>query len=252
MPRDRVSRLLDEFSAVTNAAPRPESPARRMIMRNRFPVATLTGATLVIVVVAVAAFAIGRAGPIADVGASPSASSPTSAMASPLPSVPASPAPSVSASSTPTARPSAPAVPTATPTVGPCRAASLAARITLWEGAAGSRIAHVELKNTGTTSCRLETLDRPQLVAGDGSVRIDGTNPATTDRLTVAPGELLTTLVSVSNDCKPSPVPPISVAFVFGDGQRLVAKPVSPTDTETPPCNGAGSPAMIDMHPWAR
>ena len=45
MPRDRVSRLLDEFSAVTNAAPRPESPARRMIMRNRFPVATRRLAT---------------------------------------------------------------------------------------------------------------------------------------------------------------------------------------------------------------
>jgi hypothetical protein len=244
MPRDRVSRLLDEFSAVTNAAPRPESPARRMIMRNRFPVATLTGATLVLVVVAVAAFVIGRPGPISDVGASPSASSPTSAAASSLPSAPAS--------STPTARPSTPPVASASPTIGPCHPTSLAARITLWEGAAGSRIAHVELRNIGTSPCLLDALDRPQLVAGDGSVRIDGTSPATTDRLTVAPGELLTTLVSASNDCKPAPVPPISVAFVFGDGQRLVAKPVSPTDDTTPPCNGAGSPASIDMHPWAR
>jgi len=103
----------------------------------------------------------------------------------------------------------------------------------------------------GTSPCLLDALDRPQLVAGDGSVRIDGTSPATTDRLIVAPGELLRTLVSASNDCKPVPVPPIRIAFVFADGRRLVAQPVSATDTTTPPCNGAGSPAMIDMHPWA-
>ena len=213
-------------------------------MRNRFPVATLTGATLVIVVVAVAAFVIGRAGTIADVGASPSASSPASAMASPLPSVPGSP--------TPTAPPSVPSVPSATPTIGPCDPPSLAARITLWEGAAGSRIAHVELRNIGTSPCRLDALDRPQLVAGDGSVRINGANPTTSDQLIVAPAELLTTLVSASNDCMPAPVPPTSVAFVLGDGQRIVAKPVNATDTTTPPCNGDGSPATIDMHPWAR
>jgi len=219
-------------------------------MRNRFPVATLTGATLVLVVVAVAAFAIGRAGPSPLVGSSPS--SPLSALASSEPSAPASPAPSVPASPAPTTRPSVSPVASARPATGPCHASSLAARITLWEGAAGSRIAHVELRNTGTSPCLLDALDRPQLVAGDGSVRIDGTSPATTDQLTVAPGDVLTTLVSASNDCKPAPVPPISVAFVFHDGQRLVAKPASPTDADTPPCNGAGSPGMIDMHPWAR
>ena len=69
---------------------------------------------------------------------------------------------------------------------------------------------------------------------------------------TVAPGEVLSTLVSASNDCKPAPVPPVRVAFVFSDGSRLVADAVSPTDTTTPPCNGAGSPAEIDMHPWAK
>jgi hypothetical protein len=83
-------------------------------------------------------------------------------------------------------------------------------------------------------------------------VRIDGKRPSSTDHLTVAPGAVLTTLVSASNDCKPNPVPPVSVAFVFADGRKLVAEAVSPTDTTTPPCNGAGSPATIDMHPWAR
>jgi len=248
MPRDRVSDLLDEFSAVTRAAPRPESPARRMTMRNRMPVATLFGATVVIAVVAVAAFALGRSAPSSVVGASPSPVASAVAVA-PVPSAAPSPSPSLAPS--PSAPASRPPVATPKPTIGPCSPSSLLAKITSWEGAAGSRIAHVSLTNVGTSSCLLEALDRPQLVAGDGSVQIDGVSPATTTRLTVAPGALLTTLVSASNDCKPNPIPPVSVAFVFKDGQRLVAQPFSPTDTTTPPCNGAGSPGFIDMHPWA-
>jgi hypothetical protein len=249
MPRDRVNDLLDEFSAVTRAAPRPESPARRKTMRNRMPVATLFGATVVIAAVAVAAFALGRSGPSSGVGASPPPQASAVAVASP--SVAPSPSPSIAPSPSPSAPASHPPVATPKPTIGPCAPSSLAARITSWEGAAGSRIAHVSLTNVGTSTCLLEALDRPQLVAGDGSVQIDGVSPATTNRLTVAPGALLTTLVSASNDCKPNPIPPVSVAFVLKDGQRFVAQPFSPTDTTTPPCNGAGSPGIIDMHPWA-
>jgi hypothetical protein len=245
MPRDRVSRLLDEFTAVTNAAPRPVSPARRLTMRNRMPVATLTGATLVIVVVAVAAIAIGRPGQSSVVGASPSAP-----VTTPPASVQAVATPSQVAVASPD-RTASPA-PSAHPTTGPCELASLAARITSWEGAAGSRIATVELRNTGTARCLLDAVDRPQLVDGDGTVIIDGKAPASSEQLTLAPGDVLTTLVSASNDCKPAPVPPVSVAFVFADDQRLVADPVSPTDTTVPPCNGAGLSATIEMHSWAR
>jgi len=217
-------------------------------MRNRMPVATLFGPTVVIAVVAVAAFALGRSAPSSVVGASPSPVASAVAVA-PVPSAAPSPSPSLAPS--PSAPASRPPVATPKPTIGPCSPSSLLAKITSWEGAAGSRIAHVSLTNVGTSSCLLEALDRPQLVAGDGSVQIDGVSPATTTRLTVAPGALLTTLVSASNDCKPNPIPPVSVAFVFKDGQRLVAQPFSPTDTTTPPCNGAGSPGFIDMHPWA-
>jgi hypothetical protein len=244
MPDDRTSRLLDEFAAVTNAAPRPESPARRPAMQNRFPVATLFGASLVIVTVAVAALLVGRTGPVQIAGASPSPSArPASAPAS---------APTSAASTPASAAPTATARPTAEPTTGPCTVAHIAARVTQWEGAAGSRIAHVELKNNGSTACLLDTLDRPQLVDGSGTIRIDGQNPTTNDRLTLEPRAVVTTLVSAANDCGPDPKPPVTVAFVFPDGQRLVAEPVSPTDTTIPPCNGAGSPASIDMHPWAR
>jgi hypothetical protein len=199
-------------------------------MRNRLPAATLTGASLIVVAVAVAAIAFGRSGPNPAVGSSPSTSV----------SLP---------SSVPTT-----AVSTASPrsSIGPCDPADLAARITLWEGAAGQRIAHVQLTNRGTTDCLLEQLARPQLVNGDGGVLIDGRSPASGDQITVAPGAVLNTLVEAGNYCKAAPPPPVSVAFVFRDGGRVVAQPVDPSDATLPPCLGPTQPATIDMHPWAR
>lgn len=224
MPRDRASRVLDEFSAVTSAAPRPDSPAERIVMRSRFPVATLSMASLVVVAVAVAAIVLGRSGPSPAAGSSPAPST--------VPSAPVS-------------------VASAESTIGPCVPTELSARVTLWEGAAGQRIADVELTNRGTTDCLLDALARPQLVGGDGGVLIDGKNPSTSGQLTVAPGALLKSLVAAGNYCKSAPIPPVSVAFVFADGRRLVADPVSPADVTLPPCNGAGVPATISMHAWA-
>jgi hypothetical protein len=141
----------------------------------------------------------------------------------------------------------------AAPTIGQCDASQLAARITLWEGAAGHRIAHVELSNVGPVACTVEAMSRPQLVDGNGAVLIDGAVPPTSAVLSVHPGDVLKTLVQDANYCGPEPVAPVSVAFVFrGDG-RVVASPVSPTDTTLPPCNGApGSAGDIEMQPWAR
>lgn len=244
MPRDRVSRLLDEFSAVTDAAPRPESPARRVAMTNRMPLGTLTGASLVIVAVAIAAIVLGRPGPVPTAGASPSV-------------------PAVAVASAPSARPSgphaastvpAPTAPASTatpePTIAPCDPAVLAARITLWEGAAGSRIAHVELKNTGSSDCLLGDRSRPQLVGGGGAVLIDGKASTTSNGLVMLPGVVHTTLVEAGNYCGPAPVPPVTVAFVLAAGE-VKATPVSPDDTTLPPCLGAGEAPTIAMHPWS-
>jgi len=53
------------------------------------------------------------------------------------------------------------------------------------------------------------------------------------------------------NYCGPTPVPPITVAIVLPSGGRIVAAPVSQTDTMgLAPCNGAGSPAYIEMQAW--
>jgi hypothetical protein len=121
----------------------------------------------------------------------------------------------------------------------------------MWEGAAGHRIAHVELTNQGSP-CVLEAMARPQLVGGDGSVLIFGTNPPPSDDLTVPSGGNLTTLVQAGNYCGDPPVAPVSVAFVLKDGGRIVAAPLSPTDTTVPPCLSAqGSAGDIEMHPWA-
>ena len=222
MPRDRTSRLLDEFTAVTEAAPRPDT--RRFQMRSRFPVATLSAASLVIVVVAVAAIVLGRPAVTPGVGASPTTTAPT---------------PIGSAAAPPSGGPSA----------GAC---DLASRITSWEGAAGQRIATVEMTNRAATDCLVEVLDRPQFVDGAGHVLVEGSPPPQSQEvLQLTSGAHLTTLVAVGNWCKPTPQAPVSVAFVFADGQRLVADPFGPSDMTLPPCNGAGVPATITMHPWA-
>jgi hypothetical protein len=168
--------------------------------------------------------------------------------------------PSASASAAIVAPPTAiesPAATASTPApaataVAPCGLANLEARITLWEGAAGHRIAHVELTNTGFDACVIQAKARPQLVDGNRSVLIDGTSPAAPDPfLTVDAGGVLKTLVQDGNYCGPAPVAPVSVAFVLADGSHVLATPFSPTDATVPPCLGSGSKADIEMQPWA-
>jgi hypothetical protein len=137
------------------------------------------------------------------------------------------------------------------PTVGPCAPDTLRARITSWEGAAGSRIATVDLVNDGSRSCLLASLGRPQLVDGRGVVLIDGRDRRTTTSLMVEPGEHLTTMIAVANYCGPAPVAPVSVAVVQPDGASIVAAPAAVSDTAVPDCLGPGQPAQVDMHPWA-
>ena len=168
----------------------------------------------------------------------------------------ASPSPSAAIVAPPTATESeAATAPTPSPAAtaaAPCDLANLEARITLWEGAAGHRIAHVELTNTGFEACVIQAKLRPQLVDGNRSVLIDGAAPAGSDPfLTLAPGKTLKTLVQDGNYCGPAPVAPVSVAFVLADGSHVLAAPVSPTDVTVPPCLGSGSKADIEMQPWA-
>ena len=159
--------------------------------------------------------------------------------------VPTSAAPVTSETPSPTV--------TSPPTVVLCTPETLAARITSWDGAAGSRIGSVELKNSGTVPCETAAVDRPQLVGGDGTILIEGVAAVAPARITLAAGQVVTTLVRDSNYCNDIPVAPITVAFVLSSGEgRIVATPVTPTDTGgLPPCNGdANSLGTIEMQAW--
>lgn len=249
MDPSRPDRILHEWDQVAYGARRPATPPRRAGVRGVASGPSIAGAGVLLAAVLIAVVWLGRPGSNGGIGA----------ITSPLPSATETPITTVPPSASPTTAPTATATPTPTPTVAPtvaprprpCDSSKLAARITLWEGAAGSRIAHVELTIAGTQTCNLPAMDKPQLVDGKGSVLIDGAGPTSKALVTVAPGDVLNTLVEDSNYCGPDPMPPVSVAFVQSDGARIVATPFSPTDATVPPCNGPGSPASIDMHPWA-
>ena len=176
----------------------------------------------------------------------------------PTPSAaPSAVAPTPTTTTTPTPLPTDAPTPTPAPaTVAPataCLAANLAARITQWEGAMGHLIAHVELTNNGA-ACLLASKVQPQLVDGHGSVLIDGAAGASPLSSLLATGGVVKTLVQDGNYCGPVPLAPVSVAFVLPAGAgRLVATPLSPTDTSgVPGCLGAaGSAGSIEMQPWA-
>lgn len=147
-----------------------------------------------------------------------------------------------------------PKAPAATePPRGPvaCGPTTVHARIASWQGAMGQRIATVELTNTSAAACTIRARSRPQLVDGQGTILIDSAAAASSTTLTVAPGGRLRTMVEDGNYCGPAPTAPVTIAFVLGDNDRVIASPVSPGDATVPPCNGPAVAASIQMQPWA-
>ena len=253
---DRLDSYIEEGPATapdqildTVLAAIPSIPQRRAAWRGPWKTTpmlgfarALAGLVIVIGLGAAALFLVVRPN-IGGVGDQPSASpsGPASSgligLATPSPSAPSS-APS----------PSAPAT---EPAVAACATASLSARITLWEGAAGHRIADVELKNVGSAACTISSMAKPQLLDGHSTILIDGSLAKGSTELSLEPGGVLKTLVQDANYCGAPPPAPVTVAFVQSDGSRIVATPFSPTDATVPPCNGAGQAADIEMQPWA-
>lgn len=147
--------------------------------------------------------------------------------------------------------------PAPTPTAAPvavrsCTPSDVDAVITAWDGAAGHRIATVELHQIGTSPCAVDPLPQPWLADGHGSPLITGKAGAGT-QITFAPGEVLHTLVQAGNYCGPAPAAPVTVVFTQHDA-AFVATALSPTDLSgVPPCNGEAGPRDdIQMHPWSR
>jgi hypothetical protein len=131
--------------------------------------------------------------------------------------------------------------------------ANLAAKITVWDSAAGSRIAHVEMTNSGSSACSVPGLLRADLVDGGKDVLIHGAPVAASVPVVVGAGATVSTDVRVANYCGPDPVPPVTVSFELpASGGSVVATPVSPVDrTGVPPCNGSTVPGTVEMQPWA-
>ncbi|MFL5717957.1 MAG: DUF4232 domain-containing protein [Chloroflexota bacterium] len=250
MDASRPDRILQDWADVAHAARRPATAPKPVGVRVASGM-SIAGAGVVLAAVLLVAMWVGRPGSNGGIGAigSPGATE------TPTATVTETPVPTPAPVATPTAVPSA--TPTALPSAAqgprPCEASNVVARITsAWGGAAGNRIADVELTNTGTQACTLRALERPQLVDGTGSVLIDGSAPKSSTVVIIAPGDVVTTQVSDTNYCGPAPSPPVTVAFVLSAGDRIVATPFSPTDATVPPCNGPASPSSISMHPWAR
>lgn len=141
---------------------------------------------------------------------------------------------------------------TATPAaVRMCTPEDVDAVITAWDGAAGHRIATVELHQVGTTACSVAPLPQPWLVDGGGTQLIVGKAGPTESPIPFAPGDVLHTLVQVGNYCGPAAVAPVMVAFVQGEA-LFVATALTPTDLSgVPPCNGTAGPTDdIQMQPF--
>lgn len=246
MDPSRSDRILKDWDAVASQARRPVAPPRRVIVTGGLSGTSLAGALVIVAALLVAVAWFGRPVSDDDAGVIPPAPS-ASPAATPLPSETPSAEPTPAASATPAATPTA--SPAGTPESNPC-ITDVDARITLWEGAAGHRIAHVRMTNNGKLECIMANLARPQLVDGRGSVLIDGSEPTRTEIFMLPAGAVATTLVQAGNYCGPAPTVPVSVAFVMPAG-RIVAAPVSPTDDTLPPCLGSGSAGTVEMQPWA-
>jgi len=238
MNRSPSDRILEEWDVAARGVVQPaEAPRRRGLVGLAGP-GGLVPLLATAVVVAVAVTWLGsRAG--VDVGtASPTPTTSEVAV------VPGSPSPG------PSEVVVVPASPSPAPSEASCET-DLRAAITSWEGAAGSRIATVNLTNEGSRACVVPQVARPSLVDGSGVGLAIGEWTATGAGVELAPGERATTLVQVSNVCPTTEVvAPVTIQLDFKDGFGLAVKPLTPTDTTVPPCNGPGQPASIEMHPW--
>jgi hypothetical protein len=198
-------------------------------------------AAALIAVAAIGGFSLGSGGhppaPATLVPASGTTPAPTA-----VPTAVPTPAPAIAATATP--------APTARPIVA-CTPADLSARVLDWTGAAGQRIADLKITNTSTVACRFPSVTKPELVDGSGAVLIEGTKAAGGSRLLLAKGASLTTMAEDGNYCGPDPLAPVSVAIVLDGGARVIAAPLSASDTiGLAPCLGSGSPAYITIQTW--
>ena len=150
---------------------------------------------------------------------------------------------------------SAPATGASAPGTGDahlCAAETLTARIVGWDGAAGSRIAAVELAHTGSAECSIPSLGPLRLIDSAGTILIDGTDVhagAKIKTITMAPGGVVHANVVASNYCGAPAVEPATIAFDLND-RTVFATPAPGGLSGVPPCNGASAGSSISMTNW--
>lgn len=146
--------------------------------------------------------------------------------------------------------------PEATPTslpgsVDACAAIELAGTITAWEGAAGHRIATIQLTNSGSADCSIPELLRPALVDADGHALIVGAPAKASSAFTLAAGRYATTLVDMANYCGQAPTAALRIRLYLPSQDSVEAGAAAglPNPVDAPPCNGSNVPSTIEMQP---
>jgi hypothetical protein len=245
MDRRPSDRVLEEWDSVTRNAQRPAESPRRRGAGSSLGFLTLVPLAAIALVIAVGLTRLGAT----ETNSSGASASPGASTVAVVPS----PAPSTGPTIAPTIGPSTPptAAPTPSESTGTC---TLEAAIKSWEGAAGSRIATIELRNSGDGSCAIAPIAlAARLVDGSGRVLAQVENADNGARIELGPGESAMTDASATNVCVDAPPPPITIELDLGDGGGSVkAQPLDPTDATVPPCNGPTQPSVLSIHPWSR
>jgi hypothetical protein len=129
-----------------------------------------------------------------------------------------------------------------------CEAVDLDASITRWEGAAGSRIAWLDVTNHGDAECLLGAPTAAKLLYSGEAVTVatTGTRPIGKN-VDLGADQTERLMVRVANWCTAAPTKPVSVDLTLSTGAGFVAEPASGVTFDPPPCNGAGQPATMDI-----
>jgi hypothetical protein len=129
-----------------------------------------------------------------------------------------------------------------------CEAVDLDATITRWEGAAGSRIAWLDVTNHGDRECLLGAPTSAKLLysGAQAAVATTGSQPIGTN-VQLGADQTERLMVRVANWCTAAPAKRVSLDLTLSTGAAFVAEPASGVTFDPPPCNGPGQPATMDI-----
>lgn len=136
-----------------------------------------------------------------------------------------------------------------------CASTAISGRIVAWDGAAGNRIAAIELTNTSAAECRVAPYQLGLVDAGGRGTALI-VNLQVQPSVLLAAGATVHALVDASNFCPrqaSKPVEPVSIRLddPLGQGDIVLAAATGGL-SGVPPCNGApGSAGTISQQAWA-